>query len=332
MLGERYLALGDRSKARDHFQAARDRDLMPFRARSEFNRVLAEVCAARGVPVVPMHEVFNLNSRDGIPGQEVFTEHVHPNHLGYFLMAQQFWAGIYDNDRLAPKSSWDLSRQLSNEAYWKMAAATPLDVAIGAMRTEVLKKNWPFQATPLPDSLRLPKLATAMDSIAFDHIAYRIDWATAHLQAAKFLIAKGQAVAAQSEYEAILNLRPEHLEAQLGLAGLYYRAKQYQAAESLLVQLAARHPDSPYAAARLGLVYLVVQQNEKAMRLLEKAVIAAAKLENMPARDLLEMQYHLALAYALDGAREKAKVLLREILLKNPRHAEAQSLFEQLNL
>jgi tetratricopeptide (TPR) repeat protein len=218
ILGRRYLTIGNRAKAREHFETALDFDRMPFRPRTEFHRALVAICADRGVPVVPIHEVFALNSGHGIPGNEVFSDHVHPNQLGYFLMAKQFCISMYEHDCMAPKSSWDLSRNLSDEAYWKMAAITPLDVAIGKMRAEILKKSWPFQLTPLPDSLRMPKLATPIDSITFQHVAGKIDWPAAHVEVAKILIRAGQHTEAQKEYLAIRNIAPDSLDAHLGMA------------------------------------------------------------------------------------------------------------------
>jgi tetratricopeptide (TPR) repeat protein len=330
ILGRRYLGIGNRARARTLFETALDLDLMPFRARTEFNRALLAIGADKRVPVVPMHQIFDLNSKDGIPGFEVFTEHVHPNRLGYFLMAKQFCISMYENDCIAPKPQWDLRRNLSDEAYWQAAAVTPLDDLIGRMRTEILRKSWPFQQTELPDSLRMPMLTTAIDTIAYFHIGDRINWAAAHQGVANYLLRHGQYDAARSEYKAVLSAEPDNLIAHLGIAEIYVLQKQFTGASEWLKAAMRLHPQSPYPPARLGLVALANQDNAAAINYFEHAAVLQEASKAMPDAEFLEMKYHLAAAYAFIGETQKSKTILRQILKQNPSYAEAQQLFDQL--
>ncbi|MGH7596507.1 MAG: tetratricopeptide repeat protein [bacterium] len=330
ILGRRYLQIGNRAKARTLFENALDLDLMPLRARTEFNRALLALCADKKVPVVPIHRIFDLNSPGGIPGLEVFTEHVHPNRLGYFLMAKQFCISMHENDCVAPRSQWDLERNLSDEEYWRNAAATPLDDAIGRMRVELLRKSWPFQPTELPDSLRLPKLATPIDSITYDHVSGRIDWATAHQKVAELLARQRQYDAAKNEYKAVLGVEPENLDAHLGIAGLYVLQKEFDGAAEWLKTAMKLHPASPYPPARLGMVALAKQDNEAAVNYFTHAKVLQEAGKAMPPAEFLEVKYHLAAAYAFAGERLKSKTLLQQILKENPSYAEAQQLIDQL--
>ncbi|MDZ7289182.1 MAG: tetratricopeptide repeat protein [candidate division KSB1 bacterium] len=330
ILGRRYLKIGNRLKARTLFETALDLDLMPFRARTEFNRVLLAICADKRVPVVPMHQIFDLNSKDNIPGLEVFTEHVHPNHLGYFLMAKQFCISMYENDCVAPKSQWDLSRNLPDELYWQNAPITPLDDGIAQMRTEIMRKSWPFQQQELPDSLRIPKLATPIDTIAYYHIGDRIDWATAHQKVAEYLVRHGQYETAKNEYKAILGVEPDNLNAHLGIAELYFLQKQFEGATEWLKAALKLHPESPYPPARLGLVALAKNDNESAINYFEHASVLQEASKAMPENEFLQVRFHLAAAYAFAGERLKAKNILQEILKQKPAYAEAQELLNQL--
>lgn len=330
ILGRRYLKIGNRVKARTLFENALDLDLMPFRARTEFNRALLALCADKKVPVVPMHRIFELNSPGGIPGLEVFTEHVHPNHLGYFLMAKQFCISMHENDCVAPQSQWNLDRNLSDEEYWRTAAVTPLDDAIGKMRTELLHKSWPFQPTELPDSLRLPTLATPIDTITYYHVGDRIDWATAHQKVAELLARQHQYEAAKNEYKAVLGVEPDNLNAHLGIAELYVLQKEFDGAVSWLKAAMKLHPESPYPPARLGMVALAKQDNEAAVNYFEHAKVLHETGAAMPPAEFLEVKYHLAAAYAFAGERLKSKTLLQQILQENPAYAEAQQLIDQL--
>jgi tetratricopeptide (TPR) repeat protein len=330
ILGRRFLALGNRAKARTLFENALDLDLLPLRARTEFNRALSAIGADKHVPVVPMQQIFDLNSRDGIPGFELFADHVHPNRLGYFLMAKQFCLSMYENDCVAPKPQWDLSRNLSDEAYWQAAPITPLDDAIARMRVEMMRKSWPFQQTALADSLRLPKLATAIDTITYDHVADRLDWAAAHRRVAEFLTRQRQYEVAKNEYTAVLGVEPENLTAHLGVAELYAVQKDFEGAKSWLMQARKLHPESPYPPARLGIVALAKQDNETAVNDFEHASVLQEASKAMSADEFLEVRFHLAAAYAFAGERLKAKSILQEVLKQKPAYAEAQELFNQL--
>jgi tetratricopeptide (TPR) repeat protein len=330
ILGRRYLAIGNRQKARTLFETALDLDLMPLRARTEFNRALLAICADKRVPVVPMHQIFDLNSNDGIPGFELFADHVHPNRLGYFLMAKQFCLSMHENDCVAPKSQWDLSRNLPDEAYWQTAAISPLDDLIGTMRAEILRKSWPFQQTELPDSLRIPRLATAIDTIAYYHVGERIDWATAHQKVAEFLARRGQHEAARNEHKAVLGVEPDHLNAHLGIAELYAMQKDFDGAKSWLMQALKFHPESPYPPARLGVVALAKHDNESAINYFEHASVLQETSKAMSEEEFLEVRFHLAAAYAFADERVKAKTILQEVLKQKPAYAEAQELFNQL--
>lgn len=330
ILGRRFLALGNRAKARTLFENALDLDLLPLRARTEFNRALSAIGADKHVPVVPMQQIFDLNSRDGIPGFELFADHVHPNRLGYFLMAKQFCLSMYENGCVAPKPQWDLSRNLSDAAYWQAAPITPLDDAIARMRAEMMRKSWPFQQTALADSLRLPKLATAIDTITYDHVADRIDWAAAHRRVAEFLTRQRQYEAAKNEYTAVLGVEPENLTAHLGVAELYAVQKDFEGAKSWLMQARKLHPESPYPPARLGIVALAKQDNETAVNDFEHASVLQEASKAMSADEFLEVRFHLAAAYAFAGERLKARTILQEVLKQKPAYAEAQELFNQL--
>jgi tetratricopeptide (TPR) repeat protein len=198
------------------------------------------------------------------------------------------------------------------------------------MRTEILRKSWPFQQAELPDSLRLPKLATAIDTITYYHIGDRLDWATAHQKVAEFLARQNQYEAAKNEYKAVLGVAPDNLNAHLGIAELYVLQKEFDGAVEWLKEAMKLHPDSPYPPARLGLVALAKQDNEAAVNYFTHAKVLQEAGAAMPPAEFLEVKYHLAAAYAFAGERLKSKTLLQQILKENPAYAEAQQLIDQL--
>lgn len=89
--GEVFYKAGAFSRALQAFIRARDLDTIHFRACSPFNQIIREVAserAAEGSILVDMEELFSQASPDGITGDELITEYLHPTVFGHFLMAR----------------------------------------------------------------------------------------------------------------------------------------------------------------------------------------------------------------------------------------------------
>jgi len=81
-------ALGDRAEARRHYVLAKNTDGFPHRALTAFNDRLRQIAAARGATLVDGEAVFAAAARDGIPGDDLFVDHCHPNPAGHRLLAE----------------------------------------------------------------------------------------------------------------------------------------------------------------------------------------------------------------------------------------------------
>lgn len=122
--------------------------------------------------------------------------------------------------------------------------------------------------------------------------------------AAQLLESMGRVDQARTRYEAIVSRHPDAYLAANNLAYLYAsRAEQLDRALEL-AQMAKRGlPDSPAIDDTLGFVYLKKQLGGLAIPLLERA---ATRLPQEPT-----VRYHLALAHAQAGNREKALEALK---------------------
>ncbi len=90
-LGRSLLALGDEETARSHFSEARDLDALRFRADSRVNETIRVLAGDRETEGVFLHDAaagFAAGSPDGIPGEELFFEHVHMTFHGNYLLAR----------------------------------------------------------------------------------------------------------------------------------------------------------------------------------------------------------------------------------------------------
>jgi tetratricopeptide (TPR) repeat protein len=92
-LGRCLAALGRREKARDRFTLARDLDILRFRADSKINAIIREVAAEQaslGVRGGDAEQALADGdpTHSGIPGKELFYEHVHLTFDGNYLVAR----------------------------------------------------------------------------------------------------------------------------------------------------------------------------------------------------------------------------------------------------
>lgn len=89
--GQCALALGQVSESRRQFQAARDLDTLRFRCDTRLNEATRKVAANRELERVVLADaerVFADQSREGLPGEELFYEHVHLTLQGNHLLAR----------------------------------------------------------------------------------------------------------------------------------------------------------------------------------------------------------------------------------------------------
>jgi tetratricopeptide (TPR) repeat protein len=89
-LGRCCVQAGDTAAARQPFQLAADRDWLPFRADSRINDIIREAgrrFAGRDLVLCDAAAALSYDSPAGIPGQELFYEHVHLNFDGNYRLA-----------------------------------------------------------------------------------------------------------------------------------------------------------------------------------------------------------------------------------------------------
>ena len=79
--------LGRYDEARRAFTRARDEDICPLRALSLVVESVRETAAARRVPLVDFVALVEQRSPQGIPGQDLFLDHVHPTIEGNRMLA-----------------------------------------------------------------------------------------------------------------------------------------------------------------------------------------------------------------------------------------------------
>ena len=99
-------ALGRYGEAKRAFERARDEDVCPLRTLSPMRRIVAEVAAERRVPLVDFVALVESLSPQGIPGENLFLDHVHPTIEGNRLLALDLLTTLARQGFVRPGPGW----------------------------------------------------------------------------------------------------------------------------------------------------------------------------------------------------------------------------------
>lgn len=119
--------LGRHEDAAEHYEAARNFDTVRWRAGGDYNEVIREVADAAGDDgVLSAHVAAYLGQQaeDGIPGADLFLEHVHLTLRGNFTIAEAVARTMGDSALAAGLGRWDWAQHRPFESY---AAANGID-------------------------------------------------------------------------------------------------------------------------------------------------------------------------------------------------------------
>ncbi len=130
----------DYRQAQKYFVNSKELDALRFRAPEAINNEIVQLSRRfENVHLVDALEEFREKSDNGIPGNEVFMDHLHPNIYGNFLIADAFYASILDAKVLGVPDDTVLFKDA-----WKNLPVTAVDSIFGMYTTFVGKEQWPF--------------------------------------------------------------------------------------------------------------------------------------------------------------------------------------------
>jgi len=235
---------GEPQAARAFYERAKDLDGLRFRAPEAMNRLIHTVAAESGTAVVPMKSRFEAAAPQGLIGDTLILDHLHPNAGGYLLMARAFYDSMRELGLIS--TQWpEPAESTESEPY------TELDTAIGKLRAMSLKDNWPFRPLDSPGKKAIAyQPADMAESYAQQIVRETITYAAGHLQLARYYHNQGEHQRALLEYRALINNTPHRLTPYLATVTALAQAKRYRDASGFLTQAEAVAPGHP-ALARL---------------------------------------------------------------------------------
>ena len=105
-LAKCYESLSQLNDARAEYLLAKELDVCPLRILKPMNDIVRQVGIDTHTTVVDVRELFDRMSRDGIPGDDWFVDHVHPTIPGYQRVADELADELVRLGRVHPHVEW----------------------------------------------------------------------------------------------------------------------------------------------------------------------------------------------------------------------------------
>ena len=304
------------------FRLAKDLDALRFRAPEKINQIIRQVCGEYNATCVSIDSIFNSVSPYGIIGNNLMTDHLHPNIEGYQLMGKAYYEAMEQAGYL-PKNEKPQIPFSSQDSLTRIDFTfTDLDSTIGNCRMLLLQNDWPFIEKWQKKPTRLlftPK--NFLDSIAFNFMMNKISWADAHLNAADAYLKKHDVNGYLKHMDILLYQYPIVVEYydQISLTLL-----QMQLYDTAIKYLHARYKIEPddYSAKWIGNIALFKGNADEAINYLTKSY----ELNSTDAQVL----YNLAGAYYQKKLYNAALNTINNCLNIEPNYPQANILKQQL--
>jgi tetratricopeptide (TPR) repeat protein len=127
---------------------------------------------------------------------------------------------------------------------------------------------------------------------------------------------------ARAALERAVAARPQEPEANYSLAMVYAQTDDTDRAYQYLQYALKLRPTYPEALNNLGVLCLRTRRRDDAVSKFEECIRVAPGFD--------QSYLNLARVYSLEGAREKARAVLLDLLKQHPGHAQAQQALDQL--
>ncbi|MDR1331403.1 MAG: GDSL-type esterase/lipase family protein, partial [Tannerella sp.] len=174
-LGHEALGRGEYERAHDLLTRAKDADLLRFRAPEALNGIVEALCERYGgAHFVDTRRALEARAPHGLLGDELFTDHVHPNLTGYAVMSEAFYGALLASGLLPPAPQG----AMSDGELERDMPVSPVDSLAARLRIAQLRAHFPFYDSlytgrAVPEETTEERLAAAL-------FRREVDWLTAH--------------------------------------------------------------------------------------------------------------------------------------------------------
>ncbi len=304
------------------FRYAKELDLLRFRSPHKLNFVIKELSKKYNYTVADIDSIFNSLSPDGILGDNLMSDHLHPTLLGYKLMGKIFYDAIMQIDVL-PVAGNSSSDEQQNKYIFDNYSFTTLDSTIAQFRLFILKNSWPYKLERQNINLLYEKIPRNdfRDSLAFQVIKDELSWELAHRKLAERYLHESKVGDFILEMDAVIDQFPDEINFYRITAGSLVETSNFDLAVPYLKKYFDLSPDY-FSAKWLGIILLNKKEINNAIFYLEKSI-------SFNSNDSQTL-YNIAGAFALQGNYKKGLEYINRCLSIEPDFDGAYSLKAEL--
>jgi tetratricopeptide (TPR) repeat protein len=317
----RQFILGNFKVADSLFRKAKDLDALRFRAPEKINQKLKMLANKFNYKIVNVDSILNSISPDGVIGNNLVVDHLHPSLLGYLLMGKIYFESMQINGHLPIGEQAQIQVSEQDSIIVENFAFSRLDSMISQIRLTGLRNDWPFVDKRDFSFIKNLRLNDRVDSIAYRIAVENMNWEKGHREAAEWYLNKKDYQNFAKEYLVIVSQYPFKLSDYDYAASELINAKQYELAYNFLLKRYKETPDA-FSTKWLGNINLT---NGK----VDNAIIYLNESLSFDKNDA-QVYYNLAGAYVQNEEYEKALHSIEQCLSIKPDFANAKSLKSQL--
>lgn len=265
------LKLGNISIADSLFRYAKDLDALRFRAPEKINLIIKELAAKYDYEMVDIDSAFNANSPDGIVGNNLIVDHLHPSLNGYQLMGKIYFEAMEKFDLLPKGNRLQITDIDQDSIVVRNFAFSRLDSVISKIRLMGLLNDWPFVEKTDFSFLKSIELKDKIDSLAYKVAVENFNWEKAHRDAAEYYLNKKEYYDFAKEFSVLISQYPFKLSDYDFAATQLINAKEYDLAYGFLIKRYKEEPDA-FSTKWLGNIYLNKGKVDDAIKYLLESI------------------------------------------------------------
>jgi len=316
------LSQGNNRVADSLFRFAKDLDGLRFRAPEKINHLITSLSKEYNLPLVNVDSAFSSVSPEGIIGNNLMTDHLHPILRGYQFIGKLFFEKMGQSNYLPKTEKANLSDDEQDSIAVVNFNFTKLDSIIGNFRIKLLKNDWPFikKENKVPNSATL-HLKNTTDSLAAEVLDDKINWEEAHRKMAVYYLETKNLNSFLEEMDAVISQYPVIVEYYDYVANVLIQINNFKRAHKYLMN-GYDIKSNAFKAKWLGTIDLYNNKLESAEKYLNESL-------DYDASDS-QVWYNLAGIYVKKNNHKKALELVNKALSLNPNYPEAVNLQRQL--
>jgi tetratricopeptide (TPR) repeat protein len=253
-LGLNHLQQGNDSAGRDALRRAKDLDQLRFRAPEDMNKIIRALSQEFNLPLADVQQYLAMYSEQGVIGDRLMLEHLHPNKRGYFLLTESYFNTLKQVGLLP-----DWSQAQPSGAAWREVAITEVDEILAKYKIATLKADFPF--TDHPYKVDFPEARDTLTQIALARQSGQQNWIANMQSLLGHYRQQGNAEQALIAARMLAQAFPTQHGPQFATGMLFLSQHQYPRAVKYLNKALAIEPNN--VEAHKALIYALANTGER---------------------------------------------------------------------